>query len=86
MGTHLTITGTTLDASGGGGGSDSFKTIAISGQSDVVADSGADTLTLVAGTNITLTTDAGTDTITINASGASGITFAQALTIGSLRL
>lgn len=47
----------------------SFKTISISGQSDVVADSAADTLTLVAGSNITLTTDATNDKITIAASG-----------------
>lgn len=47
----------------------SFKTIAISGQSDVVADSPTDTLTLVAGSNITLTTNASTDSITIAASG-----------------
>lgn len=46
-----------------------FKTIAVSGQSDVVADTTADTLTLVAGTNITITTNATTDSITINASG-----------------
>lgn len=45
---------------------DSFKTIAVSGQSNVVADSSTDTLTLEAGTNITLTTNASTDTITIN--------------------
>src|SRR5690242_12151437 len=44
-----------------------FKTIAVSGQSDVVADSAADTLTLVAGTNVTVTTNAATDEITINA-------------------
>ncbi|MDX2074737.1 MAG: hypothetical protein SFX19_10325 [Alphaproteobacteria bacterium] len=50
----------------------SFKTIAISGQSDVVADSSTDTLTLVAGSNITLTTNASTDTITIAASGGGG--------------
>lgn len=50
----------------------SFSTIAISGQSDVVADSSTDTLTLVAGSNITLTTDAGTDTITIASSGGAG--------------
>jgi len=43
-----------------------FKTIAVSGQSDVVADTYIDTLTLVAGTNVTITTNAGTDTITIN--------------------
>lgn len=46
-----------------------FSTIAVSGQSDVVADSKTDTLTFVAGTNITITTDAGADSITINASG-----------------
>lgn len=49
-----------------------FSTIAIAGQSSVVADSTSDTLTLVAGTNVTLTTDATTDTITISASGGSG--------------
>ena len=46
-------------------GDNAFKTIAVSGQSDVVADTTADTLTLVAGTGIALTTNAGTDTITI---------------------
>ncbi len=45
----------------------SFGTIAVSGQSDVVADAAADTLTLEAGTNVTITTDAGTDTVTISA-------------------
>jgi hypothetical protein len=43
----------------------SFTTIAVSGQSDVVADSAADTLTLAAGTGITITTDASTDTVTV---------------------
>lgn len=45
-----------------------FSTIAVSGQSDVTPDSPIDTLTLVAGDNITITTDAATDSITINAS------------------
>lgn len=55
----------------GGGASDSFATIAVAGQSSVVADSATDTLTLVAGSNITITTNAGTDAITIaSASGA----------------
>ncbi len=46
-------------------GDNAFKTIAVSGQSDVVADSTADTLTLAAGTGIGITTTPGTDTITI---------------------
>ncbi len=50
----------------------SFVTIAVSGQSNVVADSATDTLTLVAGTNVTITTNATTDAITINASGGGG--------------
>lgn len=52
-----------------------FKTVSVAGQSDVVADSTADTLTLVAGSNVTITTNPTTDTITIAASGGgSGIT------------
>lgn len=64
-----------------------FKTIVISGQSDVVADSATDTLTLVAGSNITLTTNAGSDTITIAASGGGGggLTQPQIMAIQSLR-
>lgn len=46
-----------------------FTTIAVSGQSNVVADQEADTLTLAAGSGITITTDAATDTVTIAASG-----------------
>ena len=42
-----------------------FNTISVAGQSDVVADSSTDTLTLVAGSNITLTTDASADSVTI---------------------
>lgn len=48
-----------------------FRTIAISGQDSIQADSSADTLTLVAGTGITLTTNESTDTITINSSAGS---------------
>ena len=47
----------------------SFTTIAVSGQSNIVADQINDTLTFVAGSNVTITTDAGTDTITISAAG-----------------
>ena len=49
-----------------------FNTIAVSGQSDVIADTTTDTLTFVAGSNITITTDAGTDSITINSTGGGG--------------
>jgi hypothetical protein len=49
-----------------------FGTIAVSGQSNVVADGTADTLTLVAGANVTITTDAATDSITIAAAGSGG--------------
>jgi hypothetical protein len=43
--------------------SEAFKTIAVATQTDVVADSATDTLTLVAGSNVTITTTAGTDSI-----------------------
>ena len=55
-----------------GGSGNKFQTIAVSGQSNVVADSSTDTLTLAAGSNVTLTTNAGTDTVTIAASGGGG--------------
>jgi plastocyanin len=58
----------------GGTASDSFATIAVAGQSSVAADSATDTLTLVAGTNITITTDAATDSITINSTASGGAT------------
>jgi len=61
-----------FNAGGGGGGSDTFRTIAVNGQTSVVADSSTDTLTLVAGTGIVITTDAATDSITINSTGGGG--------------
>lgn len=44
-----------------------FKTIQVSGNADIVADSTSDTLTFVAGDNISIVTDGETDSITINA-------------------
>ena len=63
--------GTALKTDGSGNlswgtaGGNAFETIAVSGQSNIVADSTTDTLTFAAGTGITLTTAAGSDTLTI---------------------
>ncbi len=47
-----------------------FKTIAVAGQDNIVADAGGtDVLTVASGSGISLTTDATTDTLTINNSG-----------------
>jgi len=51
----------------GGGAANAFKTIAAGGN-NIVADSSTDTVTLVAGSNVTITSDSTTDTITIAAS------------------
>lgn len=62
---------------------EAFKTVAVAGQSDVVADSITDTLTLV-GSNITITTNAGTDTVTFTgpAAGATnGFAIAMAVAL-----
>jgi hypothetical protein len=62
-----TIAGSVLD-------NEYFKTIAVAGQSDIVADAGGeDILTVVAGNSgISLTTNATTDTLTITNSGVIG--------------
>jgi hypothetical protein len=76
LGTLATQSGTFSGTSSGTNTGDQnlFSTIVVAGQSDVVADAASDTLTLVAGTNISITTNAGSDSITINntASGLSG--------------
>lgn len=66
----ITLTGDALTNSDKGSSQNIFKTIAVSGQSNVVTDTNGDTLTLVAGTNVSITTDASTDSITINATDA----------------
>lgn len=75
LGSLATQSGTFSGSSSGTNTGDQnlFATIAVSGQSNVVADSPSDTLTLVAGSNITITTNAAADEITIAAtSGGAG--------------
>ena len=73
--------------SGGGGSQNVFDKIAVSGQNNVEADSTTDTLTFVAGSNMTITTDASTDTITFASTGGGGTTvnpeFTESVTIQS---
>ena len=59
-------------ADGGGTVTEAFKTIAVAGQDDVVADGATDTLTFAAGSNMTITTNASGDTITFTAAGGGG--------------
>tara|TARA_R100001163_G_C5068450_1_gene208756 strand:- start:3393 stop:10982 length:7590 start_codon:yes stop_codon:yes gene_type:complete len=77
-GTGLGLTGTTFANTDLGSSQNIFKTIAVSGQDNIVADSNSDTLTVAAGSNVTLTTTAGSDTLTIastdtNYSAGSGL-------------
>ena len=68
VGDGSTAGGKLVSASGSGGGTTQnlFETISVAGQSNIVADTITDTLTLVAGSNITITTDDTNDSITIN--------------------
>ena len=59
---------------GGEANQNAFATVAVSGQSSVVADSETDTLTFVAGSGMTITTAAGSDTVTFVASGGGTLT------------
>ena len=52
--------------SNGAGGISTFKTISVTGQDDIVADAAADTLTLTAGSGITIANTAASDTITFS--------------------
>lgn len=73
LGVNAATMKSTLDLSGTNTGDQNlFGIIAVAGQSNVVAENTNDTLTLVAGTNVYITTDATTDTITINATGGAG--------------
>ena len=63
-----------------------FSTIAVAGQLDVQADSASDTLTLEAGSNITLTTDSVADKVVIHSAAVSQDTYKNIAVSGQLTL
>jgi hypothetical protein len=70
-----------------GAGGNAFGTVVVAGQNNVVADQTNDSLTLVAGTNISITTNDTTDTITINSTGGSSFPYTGSAAIsGSLNV
>jgi len=75
-GTSWRYNGTAWDLIGASGAvvspSNNFGTISVDGQQDVVADSTNDALTLIAGDNVTITTDAAGDSVTINSTATGG--------------
>ena len=75
-GTGITTSGTypsfTVTNNDRGSSQNIFKNIAVAGQSTIVADVNDDTLTVVAGSGVTITTNDTTDTITISATGSGG--------------
>jgi len=69
----------TFASTGGGGGGgegeanqNAFSTISVAGNDAVEADDVTDTVTFVAGSNMTITTDGTTDTITFASTGGGG--------------
>lgn len=84
------VNGATASFSGANTGDQSlFSTVAVSGQSNVVADATGDTLTLVAGSGMTLTTDAAADSVTFAVASApagtlTGTTLAAGVVTSSL--
>ena len=69
---QLTVIGTSAVTGNNTGDQNLFSKIAVAGEADVVADSPTDTLTLVAGANVILTTNATNDEITISSTGGGG--------------
>jgi hypothetical protein len=72
---HALKTDGSGNLSWGTAGGNAFETVAVSGQSNIVADSTTDTLTFAAGTGITLTTNASSDTVTITNSATGDSAF-----------
>lgn len=64
-GSGITVDGLEITNSDKGSSQSIFKTIAVSGQSNIAASSNTDTLTFVAGSGITLTTDATNKKLTV---------------------
>ena len=73
--TFLRGDNTWATVAGGGAAGNSFTIIEVSGQTPIEADSSADTLTLVAGDNVTITTSPLSDSITISAASGGVSTF-----------
>ena len=67
-------------------GGNAFETISVSGQSNVVADSSSDTLTLVAGTGLSITTAAGSDAITFTNTSVGANAFGNIVVSGQTTL
>jgi len=71
-GDKITFTNTVSDT--GEDNQNAFSNVAVNGQTTVAADSATDTLTLVAGTNVSITTDNSDDSVTINSTGGTDTT------------
>tara|TARA_R110000787_G_scaffold64097_2_gene144939 strand:- start:2845 stop:4401 length:1557 start_codon:yes stop_codon:yes gene_type:complete len=56
-----------------------FGTVVVAGQSDVVADSTSDTMTLVGSGGTSITTNAGTDTVTVSSTAGASVGLVLAL-------
>lgn len=86
-GSNMTITTSgnkvIFASSGGSSSSNAFSTISIASQSDVVAESASDTLTLTAGNGIGLSTNAGNDEITITNTANAAYAFTNINVTGS---
>jgi hypothetical protein len=70
---EVTADGSIVVTVSSGSAQNVFNTFAVAGQGNVVADSTDDTLTLIAGTNISITTNPSADSITINSTGSGDV-------------